>query len=109
MDRDEILELSRKENQNRDLAERETAVQAWSIAGRVGATACCLVSMLFCAFTGTVPFAPWIIYFSTMGAQYAVRSSRLRQKSDLFLCALFFVMCFVALVFFVLRLAGIVG
>lgn len=43
MEKDEILEKSRKENKNKDLADMDVASQAGNIAGRVGACVCCLV------------------------------------------------------------------
>ena len=64
MDKEEILEISRRENQNRDLAELEAASQAGNIAGRVGAGVCCLISVIFHRFTGTLLYSPWVIYFS---------------------------------------------
>ena len=109
MDRDEILELSRKENQNRDLAELDVEVRAGNLGARVGAAVCCLVSALFLALTGMPTFSPWIIYCSIFGTKYVVRYRGLRRKDDLIFCVLFFVLGLVALVFFVLRLAGIVG
>ena len=42
MKKEDILEMSRKENKNRDLAELDVMAQAGSIAGRVGA--CCFLS-----------------------------------------------------------------
>ena len=47
MEKKDILEISRREHQNRDLAELEASVQAGNLAGRVGAGVCCLVSALF--------------------------------------------------------------
>ena len=46
MNKEEILKASRKENKNKDLAEIEVMYQAGSHASRVGALACCLVSLL---------------------------------------------------------------
>lgn len=41
MNKEKILESSRRENKNRDLAEIETVSRAGSIAARVGAGVCC--------------------------------------------------------------------
>ena len=46
MKKDEILNASRKEHQNKDLAEMEVLYLAGSHASRVGAFVCCLLS--FC-------------------------------------------------------------
>ena len=46
MKKDEILNASRKEHQNKDLAEMEVLYLAGSHASRVGAFVCCLLSLL---------------------------------------------------------------
>ena len=47
MEKEDILAISRKENKNRDLTEVETALQAGSVAARVGAGMCCLMSIVW--------------------------------------------------------------
>ncbi len=47
MKKEDILEMSRKANKNRDLAELDVMVQASSIAGRVGACVCVLLAVSF--------------------------------------------------------------
>ncbi len=64
MEREEILERSRRENGHRDLAELEVCVAAGNIAGRVGCTVCCLLSLLSLRLAGTILFSPWVICFS---------------------------------------------
>ena len=44
MKKEEILNASRKEHQNKDLAEMEVLYLAGSHASRVGALVCCLLS-----------------------------------------------------------------
>ena len=46
MKKEEILNASRKEHRNKDLAEMEVAYQAGCHASRVGALVCCLLSWL---------------------------------------------------------------
>ena len=46
MKKEEILNASRKEHQNKDLAEMEMIYRAGSHASRVGALVCCLLSLL---------------------------------------------------------------
>ncbi len=109
MKKEQILEMSRKENQNRDLAELDVMEQAGSIAGRVGACVCVMISVIFLRFTKMLLCSPWIIYFSILGTTYLVKYSRIRRKSDLFLSILYFTMCALALVFFILRLVEAMG
>lgn len=104
MNKDEILEASRKENKSKDLAELEVNYRAGNIAGRVGATVCCLISVIFVRVTGSMLCSPWIIYFSILGTHNLVRYIKLRKKSDLAVTILLFAMCILFLVLFVLRL-----
>lgn len=104
MNKDQILAISRKENQNRDLAELEVTAQAGSMAARVGATVCVLISVVFHRFTHTMPCSPWIIYFSILSTTYFVRYHVLRRKSDVSFAILYLIMCLIALFFLVLRL-----
>ncbi len=83
MDREDILEASRKENRNKDLAEMEVVSQAGSIAARVGAAVCCVISILSSTIARTMLYSPWAIYFSMMAAQWLVRFLKLKRKSDL--------------------------
>lgn len=105
MEKEEILAISRRENQNRDFAELDAAARAGNIAGRVGACVCCLVFVLVRWAADLFLCSPWIIYFSILGTHSLVKYRRLRQRSDLFLSALYFAMGLVAFVFLALRLA----
>ena len=96
--------MSRKENQNKDLAELDVISQAGNIASRVGACVCCLISVMFHRATGTILCSPWIIYFSILSTNYFVRVKRCKRGSDLFLAVLYLSMGLLALVFFLLRL-----
>lgn len=109
MNKDEILEISRKENQNKDLAELDVTSQAGNIAGRVGACVCCLISVIFHCFTDTLLYSPWIIYFSILGTHYIAKYNKTKRKSDLFLSVIYLVMCLLALAFFMLRLVEVKG
>ena len=109
MNKDEILAASRKENKSKDLAELEVSYRAGNIAARVGATVCCLVSVIYVWATNTMLFSPWIIYFSILGTQYLVKFLKLKKKSDLTITVLFFAMCIFFLVLFVLRIAEVKG
>ena len=101
MEKEDILEISRREHQNRDLAELEASVQAGNLAGRVGAGVCCLVSALFVRAVHTVLLGPWVIY---LGTHALVKFLKLKRKTDLVLTVLYLVMFLLFLVFFIRRL-----
>ncbi len=102
MKKEDILKASREENKNRDLAELDANARAGSIAGRVGATMCCVISLLASVVASTVLYSPWIIYFCIMGTNWLVRGIKLKKKSE-------FVLALTFLLFAALALAGLVG
>ena len=107
MNRDEILKASRKENKNKDLAEIEVMLRAGSHAGRVGALACCLISLLSSMLARIMLYSPWIIYFSIVATQWFVRFIGMKRKSDLAVAILFMCLTVLALLGFVRRLIGV--
>lgn len=109
MNKDEILEISRRENGRKDLADLAVTEQAGHMAGRVGACVCCLISVMVHYLTDALLYSPWIIYFSILGTHYAVKFGKIKRRSDLFLCVVYFAMCLLAFAFFVLRLAEVKG
>lgn len=104
MKKDEILNASRKEHRNKDLAEMEVIYQAGSHASRAGAFVCCLLSLLSSILAHTMIYSPWVIYFSIMATQWFVRFVKVKRKSDLVLSILFFILSVLAFVGFVTRL-----
>ena len=104
MNREEILERSRKEHKNRDLAEMEVVYKASVHAARVGALMCCVLSLLSSVLARTMIYSPWVIYFSIITTQWSVRFIKLRHKSDLVLAVLFLSLGVLSFVGFVYRL-----
>ena len=109
MEKEDILEISRREHQNRDLAELEASVQAGNLAGRVGAGVCCLVSALFVRAVHMIPLGPWVIYFSILGTHALVKFQKLKRRTDLVLTILYLAMCLLFLLLFLLRLTETAG
>ena len=97
MKKDDILNASRKEHKNKDLAEIEVIYQAGSHAGRVGALVCCLLSLLSSMLAHTMIYSPWVIYFSILSTQWLVRF-------DLVLTILFLILSVLAFAGFIRRL-----
>ena len=83
MKKDEILNASRKEHQNKDLAEMEVLYLAGSHASRVGAFVCCLLSLLSSMLAHTKIYSPWVICFSIFATQWLVRFIKLHLKNHL--------------------------
>lgn len=106
MNKEEILEASRRENKNKDLAEIEILYLAGSHAGRVGALVCCLISLLSFMIADTMIYSPWIIYFCILATQWLVRFIKMKRKSDLVLAVLFISLAVLAFVGFIGYLLG---
>jgi len=72
MKKDEILNASRKEHRNKDLAEMEVVYQAGSHASRVGALVCCLLSLLSSVLAHTIQSVGYILqhYCNTMVSSF---------------------------------------
>ena len=102
MNKENILESSRRENKNRDLAEMEVTAQAGNIAGRVGATVCVVLTLIFRIFT-----SPWVVYFSILTTHTLVKYAKLKRKTDLILGILYLAMCLTFFAFFILRLVEV--
>ena len=104
MKKEEILNASRKEHQNKDLAEMEVLYLAGSHASRVGALVCCLLSLLSSMLAHTMIYSPWVIYFSILATQWLVRFIKMKRKSDLVLTILFLILSVLAFAGFIRRL-----
>ena len=104
MKKDEILNASRKEHQNKDLAEMEVLYLAGSHASRVGAFVCCLLSLLSSMLAHTKIYSPWVICFSIFATQWLVRFIKMKRKSDLLLTIMFFILSVLEFVGFVRRI-----
>ncbi len=99
MKKDEILNASRKEHRNKDLAEMEVVYQAGSHASRVGALVCCLLSLLSSVLAHTMIYS-WVIYFSIIATQWLVRFYQNEAKERFGLdrsvfCAFHFGICWI--------------
>lgn len=109
MNKEDILEKSRRENKNRDVAELEVISQASTVAGRVGMLVCCAIAILEVIFTGKPGLGTWAIYFSILATLMLVKYIKLRRRHELWITILY-IFCFAAfLTAYVLQLAGIIS
>ena len=104
MNKENILESSRRENKNRDLVELEVTVQAGNIAGQVGVAVCVVLTIIFLIFTNTYFISPWVVYYSILGTNTLVKYASLRRKSDLIRTIFYLALCLMFFVFFILQL-----
>lgn len=106
MIKEEILERSRKENQNKDLADLEIIKQAGLISSHVGLTGCVLISLLFYWIIKKPLISPWIIYFSMMAARSIVKYRKMHNHSELILVLLYSGMGILAILYFMIQVLG---
>lgn len=109
MKKDDILNASRNEHQNKDVAEIEVVYRAGSHASRVGAFVCCLLSLLSSMLAHTMIYSPWVIYFSILTTQWFVRFIKMKRKSDLALTIIFLILSVLAFSGFIRRLLEVRG
>ena len=94
MNKDDVLRMSREENQNGDEREEKIKLRSYAISAAVGALLC----MVF-VFVENVIFDRnatliWIIYCGMMFTKCILDSVKLKKKSDIVLSILW-ALCFV--------------
>ena len=103
MDRDEILEKSRKENSYQDEREQQIRQKA-SIAAKIsGITVCLLVSILAKCLgcPQYLFFALWTVYWGMNMGEFWYRAIRLKQRNDLLAAIAHTVACILCCLCFV--------
>ena len=85
MDKDEILERSRKEHKDRDFVEIEALSNISAIALSVGVILCSLLSTLHLIFKETVDCGAWTVMFGILSTIMLVKFAKLRRRHELVL------------------------
>lgn len=106
MNKNEILEKSRKENKNKDIAELEMVQKASSIAYYVGLAICCALCFAQMTVLHTVNWGCWVVNFGILGTVFLVKYIKLRKKHELIFTVLYFAICAFFLIGFIMSLRG---
>ena len=106
MDREEILEKSRQENQRRDEMERDALAKAGQRACAVGGIVCAVVIVLEAIFADAFNMSVWAVYLSMTGTMLLMKYIRLRKRHELVFGAAQLVLAAVFLVMYIIRLVG---
>ena len=104
MNRDEILEKSRKENKNQDEMERDALAKAGQRACTVGGIVCMVVILVEAIFTGSVNFSTWAVYLSMTGTMLMVKYLRLKKKHELIFGLLQLALAAAFLIMYIVRI-----
>lgn len=106
MTKEEILEKSRNENQNKDYADLEAQSKGALVAYYAGFVFCSICAVLELIFKRTVNAGVWMILFGMLSTAFLVKYIRLQKKHELFVfLAYLFGFCF-NVVLFLLQLMG---
>ena len=96
MDKDEILERSRKENKDMDLVELEVNNKANMIANLVGVMVCAALTLIHAIVRDGIDTSAWTVMFSILSAIMLVKYAKLRRGHELVVGLLYLVsaICF---------------
>ena len=106
MDKDEILEKSRKENWNKDLVEAEALAKASEIAVNLGVVLCALLSVLQGIFRESIDYGLWTVMFGIMSTMMLAKFAKLRRRHELLVGLGYLAL---AVFFFVFYLRDVLG
>lgn len=82
MNKDDILAMSRAENQGNDEYEKQVLEKAGKLAAQAGMLACCLVAAASVAVTGRVNAGCWVIYFSIYASLFWTKWRYLKKRHE---------------------------
>lgn len=89
MNKDEILEKSRKENKNQDLYEKEMSQKAGNIAAIVAAVIGTIFYVIQILVGGGSNYGLYAIVFSIPATGYMVKAIQMKTKRDLVISILY--------------------
>lgn len=90
MNKEEILEASRRENKNQDVVEAEVIKQGSQIAYLIGCLMCGVICLLQNIFTDTINWGCWVVNFSILGTVFLVKSIKLKKRHEILLTILYY-------------------
>ena len=83
MDKDEILERSRKEHKDMDLVELEVDNKANAVANLVGVVVCGILTVLHAIDRDSIDTSAWTVMFSILSTIMLVKFVKLRRRHEL--------------------------
>ena len=83
MDKDEILERSRKEHKDLDLVEQEAISKANIVANTVGEVVCGILTVVHAIVRDGIDTSAWTVMFSIMSTIMLVKYVKLHRRHEL--------------------------
>lgn len=108
MTKEEILEKSRNENQNKDFADLEAVNKGSKIAYIVGFTLCVIIAALDIFFNDHIDERIWMIFMGMLSAMFLTKFIMRRKTHELIIFIVYTLLFILATVAFCARLLGIV-
>nr|WP_318682144.1 DUF6442 family protein [uncultured Treponema sp.] len=108
MTKEEILEISRNENQNKDLADLEAVNKGSKIAFIVGFTLCVIIASLDIFFNDHIDERIWMIFTGMFSAMFLTKFIMKRKTHELIVFIVYILFFLLSTVAFCARLLGII-
>ena len=106
VNKEQLLEMSRKENKNGDEREEKIKLRSYAISSCVGALICLTLVILEGTVFDRSTTVIWMIYCGMMFSKPLLDAIRLKKKSDLLLAIVWGVVLTVHIVLYVLENIG---
>jgi hypothetical protein len=106
MDRNDILEKSRKENRNMDEMEKDALAKAGQRAFGIGGLVCAFIIVFEAIVSDFASFSTWAVYFSMTGTTLLVKYSILKKKHELLFGLLQLALAIVFMCMYIKRMLG---
>lgn len=109
MTKEEILEQSRKENNDKDIYDFEVQKTAAMAAYFSSLGLCAFVSVISWIFTKRVSVQCWMIFFGMLTVAFFVKFIKLKKLHELFVALGYLAIFILLTVVFILQLTGRLG
>lgn len=106
MTKEEILEQSRKENNDKDVFDLEVQKTAAMAAYFSSLGLCAFVSILSWIFTKRVSVQCWMIFFGMLTVAFSVKIFKMKKLHELFVAIGYLAIFILLTVVFILQLTG---
>lgn len=106
MTKEEILEKSRNENQNKDVYDLEVQNKAIRTAYFSAPVLCVIVSLLQFIFTKTVSAGFWTILFGMFTVTFFIKFLHMHKKHELIVCLCYLIIFILLFITYIFQLAG---
>lgn len=91
MEKDQILEKSRKENKNRDIYEKEILKEGRNIGAATAGILATIFFVIQILTGGGINYGLYAVVFSIPAAAFTVKAFRMKKKHEIFIAAIYII------------------